>query len=47
MTDELTRPELGYLKQPYAVFPLADFTEGQIARAAQEPENYSAALFLH
>ncbi len=44
MTDELTRPELGYLKQPYAVFPLADFTEGQIARAAQEPENYSAAL---
>jgi len=44
LSDELTRPELGYLKQPYAVYQIADFTEGQIARAAQEPEKYSAAL---
>jgi 4-amino-4-deoxy-L-arabinose transferase-like glycosyltransferase len=44
MSDELTRPELGYLKQPYEVRQIADFTEDQIARAAQEPEKYSAAL---
>ena len=44
MTDELTRPELGYLKQPYDVYRLEDFTEAQIARAAAEPEKYSAAL---
>jgi hypothetical protein len=44
MTDELTRPELGYLKTPFEVYRLEDFTEGQIARAAGEPEKYSAAL---
>ena len=44
MTDELTRPELGYLKTPYDVYRLEDFSEGQIERAAGEPEKYSAAL---
>jgi hypothetical protein len=44
VTDELTRPELGYLKQPYEVFRVEDFTPDQIARAAAEPEKYSAAL---
>jgi hypothetical protein len=44
MTDELTRPELGYLKQPWDVYRLEDFTAAQIARAAAEPEKYSAAL---
>jgi hypothetical protein len=44
MSDELTRPELGYLKQPYEVYRLEDFTAEQIARAAAEPEKYSAAL---
>jgi 4-amino-4-deoxy-L-arabinose transferase-like glycosyltransferase len=44
MSDELTRPELGYLKQPYDVYRLEDFTAAQIARAAGEPEKYSAAL---
>ncbi len=44
MSDELTRPELGYLKIPYEVYRLEDFTEAQIGRAAQEPEKYSAAL---
>jgi hypothetical protein len=44
MTDELTRPELGYLKQPFDVYRLEDFTAAQIARAAGEPEKYSAAL---
>ena len=44
MTDELMRPELGYLKTPYEVYRLEDFTDAQIARAAAEPEMYSAAL---
>ncbi len=44
VTDELSRPELGYLKQPYDVYRLEDFTAEQIGRAAQEPEKYSAAL---
>lgn len=44
VTDELKRPELGYVKEPFAVYPLEDFTEGQIARAAEEPGKYSAAL---
>lgn len=44
VTDELTRPELGYLQQPYDVYRLEDFTVEQIARAAAEPEKYSAAL---
>jgi 4-amino-4-deoxy-L-arabinose transferase-like glycosyltransferase len=44
VTDELTRPELGYLRQPFAVCRIEDFTARQIARAAQEPGEYSAAL---
>jgi 4-amino-4-deoxy-L-arabinose transferase-like glycosyltransferase len=44
LSDELIRPELGYLSQPYAVCLIADFTAAEIARAAQEPEKYSAAL---
>jgi hypothetical protein len=44
MTDELTRPELGYLKQPYDVDRIEDFTAAQIDRAAAEPWKYSAAL---
>ncbi|MGA7833156.1 MAG: glycosyltransferase [Terracidiphilus sp.] len=44
VTDELTRPELGYLEQPFAVERIEDFTANEIARAAGEPEKYSAAL---
>jgi 4-amino-4-deoxy-L-arabinose transferase-like glycosyltransferase len=44
MTDELTRPELGYVKESYTVYRLEDFTSAQIDRAAGEPEKYSAAL---
>jgi 4-amino-4-deoxy-L-arabinose transferase-like glycosyltransferase len=44
LTDAMTRPELGYVKEPYAVFPLDDFSAAQIARAADEPGRYSAAL---
>jgi hypothetical protein len=43
-TDELTRPELGYIRQPFNLYRLEDFTPGQIARAAAAPEKYSAAL---
>jgi hypothetical protein len=44
VTDELTHPELGYVSQPFDVYPLEDFTAAQIARAADEPGRYSAAL---
>jgi len=44
VSDELTRPELGYVKKAYEVYALEDFTAAQIARAATEPGKYSAAL---
>jgi hypothetical protein len=44
MSDELSRPELGYLKQPYDVYTLKNFTAASIAQAAAEPERFSAAL---
>jgi 4-amino-4-deoxy-L-arabinose transferase-like glycosyltransferase len=44
VSDELTRPELGYLKTPYDVYRVEDFTPEQIARAAAEPGKYSTAL---
>jgi hypothetical protein len=44
MTDELKRPELGYVKRPWDVCAIDDFTAAQIDRAAQEPGEYSAAL---
>jgi 4-amino-4-deoxy-L-arabinose transferase-like glycosyltransferase len=44
MSDELTHPELGYVKQPWDVAAIDDFSAAQIARAAQEPQAYSAAL---
>ena len=44
VSDELTRPELGYVKKAYEVYALEDFTAAQIDRAATEPGKYSAAL---
>ena len=44
ISDELTHPELGYVKQPWDVVAIDDFSAAQIARAAQEPQAYSAAL---
>jgi 4-amino-4-deoxy-L-arabinose transferase-like glycosyltransferase len=44
VTDELRRPELGYLKEPFDVFAIDDFSAPQIGRAAAEPGKYSAAL---
>lgn len=44
VSDELTKPELGYVKTPYEVYRLEDFTEEQIDRAAEDPGGYSSAL---
>jgi 4-amino-4-deoxy-L-arabinose transferase-like glycosyltransferase len=44
LSDELTRPELGYVTQPHEVAAIDDFTSAEIARAAHEPEKYSTAL---
>ena len=44
MSDELARPELGYVKDPWDVDRIEDFSADQIARAAAEPGKYSAAL---
>jgi hypothetical protein len=44
MSDELTKPELGYVKQAFEVYRLEDFSQAQIARAAEEPGAYSTAL---
>ncbi len=43
-TNELTQPELGYVKERWDVCAIDDFSAAQIAIAAQEPEKYSAAL---
>ncbi|MGB0064368.1 MAG: glycosyltransferase, partial [Terracidiphilus sp.] len=44
MTDELTKPELGYVKEPWDVCAIDNFSADEIARAAAEPEKYSVAL---
>jgi hypothetical protein len=44
VTDDLRRPELGYVKEPWDVWAIDDFSEAQIERAAAEPGRYSAAL---
>jgi hypothetical protein len=44
VTDELRRPELGYVQQPFDVYAIDDFSPAQIARAGEEPGKYSAAL---
>lgn len=44
VSDELTKPELGYVKQPWDVFAVDDFSSAQIDRAAEDPGRYSVAL---
>lgn len=44
VSDELTKPELGYVKKPWDVFAIDNFSLGQIQHAAQDPGRYSAAL---
>jgi hypothetical protein len=44
MSDELTHPELGYVKHPWEVVAIDDFSAPQIDRAARESQAYTAAL---
>ncbi len=44
MSDELSRPELGYVQTPFDVDRLEDFTAAQISKAADDPGGYSTAL---
>jgi hypothetical protein len=44
VSDELRKPELGYVKQPWDVVEIDDFSAPQIDRAEQEEAEYSAAL---
>jgi hypothetical protein len=44
MTDDLSKPELGWVKEPWDVFAIDDFSAAQVARAADNPGRYSAAL---
>jgi len=51
VSDELTRPELGYVKTPppftvQDIDRLEDFSQTQIDRAAQKPWEYSSALLF-
>jgi len=43
-TDELSKPQLGYVKEPFAVYAIDDFSVQQIDHAAETPGSYSAAL---
>jgi hypothetical protein len=44
VTDELSKPELGYVKAPYQFYRLEDFTQEQIEKALADPGGYSSAL---
>jgi hypothetical protein len=45
-TDELSRPELGYVNQPVQVAAIDNFSLQQIESAAQSPVPYTAALIF-
>jgi hypothetical protein len=43
-TDELSKPELGYVKKPLAVVTIANFSLPEIQKAAASPQNYSVGF---
>lgn len=43
-TDELTKPFLGYVKKPLHVFPVRDFDNAQMDRAATVPSRYGVVF---
>jgi 4-amino-4-deoxy-L-arabinose transferase-like glycosyltransferase len=43
---ELSRPELGYIRQPVKVIPIQNFAIDQIQQAAQDPGAYDTALIF-
>jgi len=45
-TDELSKPELGYVMQPIKVAAIDNFSYGQIQKARQEPGDYSLAFLF-
>ena len=45
-TDELSKPELGYVAQPIKVTAIDNFSYAQIQKAQQQPETYSVALLF-
>jgi 4-amino-4-deoxy-L-arabinose transferase-like glycosyltransferase len=45
-TDELSKPELGYVSQPVKVMAIDNFTFAQIQQAKEEPETYSVAFLF-
>ena len=44
VTAELQRPELGYVRQPVKTAEIQNFTREEVAKAAQIPGNYDAAI---
>ncbi len=45
-TSELTRPELGYTRHPFAVAPLENFSLPQMQQAAANPGSFDTALLF-
>jgi hypothetical protein len=45
-SDELTRPFLGYVKQPLTVVPIDNFSAFEIERAAQATDQFDVALLF-
>jgi 4-amino-4-deoxy-L-arabinose transferase-like glycosyltransferase len=45
-TDELQKPELGYVTHPISVAAIDNFSYAQIQRAAQLPETYTTGLIF-
>ena len=43
-TDELTKPELGYVKKPLAVVTVANFSLAEIQKAAASAQNFSVGF---
>lgn len=43
-TDELTKPILGYVKKPMRVFPVENFDNAQMDRAATTPSRYGVVF---
>ncbi len=43
-SDEISKPELGYIRKPLPTFSIDNFSSAELARASAHPGAYSAAL---
>jgi hypothetical protein len=43
-SDELSKPELGYIRKPIPTISVDNFSSVELAKAAAHPESYSAAM---